>query len=476
MADNKTALMAHLIRRAGFGAPRDELDAYVSKGYEQTVEELIHPENQPDIDLFLVARYLPEYESLEAIDSNQQGLLYRMINTGRPLQEKMALFWHGILCTGHAKVDHGRQMTINIDMFRRHGMGNFRELLVELSKLPTMVQYLDNIDNHKEAINENYGRELLELFSMGVGMDGEFNYTEDDVKACSRAFTGWNLEPCMPVFPYGRSDWQFRYDSTDHDDSEKSFLGQTGRWNGEDIIDIVIQQPATARFIARHLYNYFVADEPQVPAWKDTPPRDMDAIRALEKVFTEGNYELRPVLSTLFNSDFFKNARFQKVKSPIEMVVGTMRLVKDHTEVKPGLHPIMMETGYMGQELLNPPSVEGWHTGKEWIDSGTLVERINFVAEQVGNPELPGVKLIIDRMLTKSTAGTSTMSAEEFVDECLDLMGPVEVSEKTHNSLIEHAKGAGPLTMGGEEEHDRFAQRVGEMLQLIVATAEYQYA
>ena len=108
MADNKTALMAHLIRRAGFGAPRDELDAYVSKGYEQTVEELIHPENQPDIDLFLVARYLPEYESLEAIDSNQQGLLYRMINTGRPLQEKMALFWHGILCTGHAKVDHGR--------------------------------------------------------------------------------------------------------------------------------------------------------------------------------------------------------------------------------------------------------------------------------------------------------------------------------------------------------------------------------
>ena len=472
MADRKTALMAHLIRRAGFGAPRDELEAYVARGYEQTVEELVHPENQPDIDLFLVGRYLPEYESLEAIDSNQQGLLYRWINTGRPLQEKMALFWHGVLCTGHAKVDHGRQMTINIDMFRQLGMGNYKTLLMELSKLPTMVQYLDNIDNHKDAINENYGRELLELFSMGVGMDGQINYTEDDVKACSRAFTGWNLEPCMPVFPYGRSDWQFRYDPSDHDDSEKTFLGQTGRWNGQDIVDIIIQQPATARFVCRHLYNFFVADEPQVPAWKDTPPRDMEAISTLEKAFVVNNYELRPVLRTLFNSDFFKNARFQKVKSPAEVVVGTMRLVKDHTEVKPGLHPIMMECTYMGQELLNPPSVEGWHTGREWIDSGTLVERINFVAEQVGNQELPGVKLIVDRM----SAGASTMSAQEFVDGCLDLIGPLEVSEKTRNSLVDHAKRGLPLNKGTEAERGQFARSVGEMLQLIVATAEYQYA
>ena len=263
-------------------------------------------------------------------------------------------------------------MTVYINLFREHGMGNFRTLLMELSTHPAMVYYLDNTDNHKGAINENYGRELLELFSLGVGMDGQFNYTEDDVKAASRAFTGWNVAPTLPVFPYGRSIWQFRYDPTDHDDSEKTFLGQTGRWNGEDIVNIALQQPAPARFISRHLYNYFVADEPQVPAWKDTPPQDVEAIKTLEKAFVDNNYEIRPVLRALFKSDFFKNARFRKMKSPAEVVVGTMRLVKDHTEVKPGLFPIMQETIFMGQDLLNPPTVEGWHTGREWIDSGTL--------------------------------------------------------------------------------------------------------
>ncbi len=476
MADNKINLMAHLIRRAGFGATRDELDAYVAKGYEATVEELLHPENRPDVDLFLMDRYLPEYSSLEAIDTNQQAWLFRMINTERPLQEKMALFWHGVMCTGFAKVDHARMMTVHIDMFRKHGLGNYKNLLVELSRHPTMVQYLDNIDNHKTAINENYGRELLELFSLGVGMDGQLNYTEDDVKACSRAFTGWNIEPALPVFPYGRAVWRFHYDPTDHDDNEKTFLGQTGPWNGEDVIDIIVRQPGTARFISRHLYNFFVADEPWVPAWKDTPPRDMEAIKILEKAFVDNNYELRSVLRTMFNSDFFKNSRFQKMKNPTEVVVGTMRLVKDHTEVKPGLYEIMKETTYMGQDLLNPPTVEGWHSGKEWIDSGTLVERINFVADQVGNLDLPGVKLIVNRMLTKYTVGTSAMSPETFVDGCLDFIGPLEVSEKTRETLIWYAKSGGPLIRGTDEERGKFARRVGEMLQMIVATAEYQYA
>ena len=185
---------------------------------------------------------------------------------------------------------------------------------------------------------------------------------------------------------------------------------------------------------------------------------------------------MRPVLRTLFNSDFFKNARFQKLKSPAEVVVGTMLLVKDHTEPKPGLFPISEMSGYMGQELLIPPSVEGWHTGKERIDSGTLVERINFVADQVGNLELPGVKLIVDRMLTRYTVETSTMSPPAFVDGCLDLIGPVEVSEKTRNTLIEHTEKSDELWRGGEQERIRFARRVADMLQLIVATGEYQYA
>ncbi len=468
MADNDIALMAHLMRRAGFGVARTELEALVAKGYEATVEELLHPENQADLEFDLMERYLPEYGELAGIESNQQGWIYRMINTKRPLQEKMSLFWHGIHCTGQAKVDHGRMMSVTIELFRQHGMGNFRDLLVELSKHPAMVYFLDNVDNHRGNINENYGRELLELFSLGVGMDGQFNYAEDDVKAASRAFTGWSNEPTMPVFPFGRDIWKFRYDPTDHDTDEKTFLGETGHWNGEDIVSIIVRQPGTARYIARHLYNFFVADEPQIPAWKDTPPRDPEAIEALERAFVAGNYEMRPVLRALFNSDFFKNSRFQKIKSPAEVVIGTMRLVKDHTEVKPGLFPIMQETTFMGQDLMNPPTVEGWHTGKEWIDSGTLVERINFVADQVGNLDLPGVQLIVERM----KAGPTNVSPEEFVDGCLDLIGPAQVGEGSHSSLVEYAKGGGEI----QRNSDNFPRRVAEMLQLIVATAEYQYA
>ena len=478
MADNEIAQMAHLLRRTGFGATRDELEAYVVKGYEATVEELLHPEDRPGVEMDLMERYLPEYGTGPGAESNHQAWVYRMINTKSPLQEKIALFWHGILCTGFAKTDDGQQLLGLINLFRQQGLGNYRDLLVELSKHPTMLQYLDNVDNHREAINENYGRELLELFSMGVGMDGQFNYTEDDVKACSQAFTGWNIEPTWPVFPYGRTPggWVFRYDSTDHDSSEKTFLGQTGRWNGDDVIAIIVSQPATARFISRHLYTFFVADEPQVPAWKDTPPRDIEAIKTLETAFVENGYEMQPVLRTLFNSDFFKNARFQKVKTPAEVVAGTMRLVKDHREVKPGLWPISQECIYMGQHLMDPPSVEGWHTGQGWIDSGNLVGRVNFVADRVGNLELPGVKLIVDRMLHTGTDDTAVMLPEDFVDGCLDLIGPVEVREKVRDSLSDHARNGGPLDRATEEQRRDFAQRVGEMLQLIVATGDYQYA
>ena len=448
-------------------------EAYVDKGYEATVEELLHTEDQPAWEEDIYLRDFPSFQDRPALEANQIIWTYRMIATKRPLEEKMALFWHGVLCSGYAKVDNGRELSVQIDMFRRHGLGSFRDLLTELSRNPAMVQFLDNIDNHKGSINENYGRELLELFSMGVGMDGQINYTEDDVKACSRAFTGWNLAPTLPVFPYGRSDWEFVYDPADHYNSEKTFLGETGRWNGEDIVDIIARQTATARFISRHLYSFFVADEPQVPAWKDTPPRDMEAIKTLEKAFVESNYNMHSVLGVLFNSDFFKSesVRFAKVKSPTEVVISTMRLVGDFKYPKPGLFPIAMEIRYMGQDLMNPPTVEGWHTGREWIDSGTLVERINFVSDQVGNIDLPGVRAIIDRL----SAQSDTTSPEGFVDGCLDLLGPLEVTEKTRDSLIAHTRQAGPLRRDTGQERSNFARRVGEMLQMVAASAEYQY-
>jgi uncharacterized protein (DUF1800 family) len=468
MANKDIALMAHLMRRAGFGAPYDELEARAAKGYEATVEELLHPETQPELERDIMMRYKTEWVSQAGLEGQQEEWTYRMINTKRPLEEKMALFWHGVLCTGHAKCEYPRQQQLEFDMFRRQGLGSFRELLQSLAQDPAMVFYLDNCMSHKGAINENWGRELLELFSLGVGMDGNENYSEDDVKEAARAFTGWTVTSAIPRYPYGRYETGFIYDPDDHDDEAKTFLGETGNFNGQDIIDIIVRQPGAARFVARHLYNFFVADEPQVPAWKDTPPRDPQAIKMLEDEYFRSNYDIGSMLRVLFNSDFFKNSRFTKVKSPAETVVGTMRLVGDFSTPKPGMNALTLNIRYMGQDLMNPPTVEGWHTGKEWIDSGTLVERINFTADQVGNTALPGVQAIISRLRSQG----STLTPEAFVEGCLDNLGAYEINDETREQLVDLAKSEGEIRTAGPG----FDQRVAQMLQSMVATTEYIFA
>src|SRR5918999_186017 len=468
MADKDIALMAHLMRRAGFGATYEELEARAAKGYEATVEELLHPEAQPDLEQDIMMRYQPQWLSQAGLEGQQEDWVFRMINTKRPLQEKIALFWHGIMCTGHAKCEYPKQQYIELDMFRRDGLGSFRDLLAGLASDPAMVFYLDNCMSHKDAINENWGRELLELFSMGVGMDNQANYSEDDIKEAARAFTGWTISNAIPRYPYGRYEAYFAYNPYDHDNEEKTFLGETGRWNGEDIIDIIVRQPATARFVSRHLYNFFVADEPQVPAWQNTPPRDPETIKMLEDEYFRSNYDIRSMLRVLFNSDFFKNARFAKVKSPVETVVGTTRLVGDFTFPKPGMPALVAEMRYMGQDLANPPTVEGWHTGQEWIDSGTLVERINFTADQMGNIALPGIRAIIERL----GAEGPTLTPERLVHGCLQLLGHYELPEDTRSMLLEHLQKGGELRTGTDD----FAQRVSQTLQLIVATQEYLFA
>jgi uncharacterized protein (DUF1800 family) len=466
MANHDIALMAHLMRRAGFGATYEELERRAAKGYEATVEELLNPESQPDLEMDVLQRHFIEWRDMNALEVNQAYWTYRMINTQRPLQEKVALFWHGILCTGNSKCEHGRQIQLQLDMFREIGMSTFPEILRGLSRDPAMVFYLDNCMSHKGAINENWGRELLELFAMGVGMDDHANYSEDDVKEAARAFTGWTITNAIPRYPYGRYESHFIYNPYDHDNDEKTFLGEKGNLNGDDIIDIICKQPSAARFVARHLYNFFVADEVEVPAWQRTPPRDPEAIKMLEDEYFRSGYNIGSMLRVLFNSDSFKNARFEKVKSPTEVVIGTMRLVKDFTSPKLGLNPLANNIRYMGQDLMNPPTVEGWHTGKEWIDSGTLVERINFAADQIGNTGLPGVKDIINRLGSENIVGP-----EQLVDRCLELVGSYELAEETRQQLIEHAQKGGQLSPGTEG----YSNQVGEVLQLIVATQEYQF-
>ena len=479
MAQTDIALMAHLLRRAGFGATRGELDEYVTKGYEATVEELLHPEEaSPALDDEDIDRryHVDQTSFLNRPMPNQAYWIRRMILTKRPLEEKIALFWHGVFATGWAKMFSARAVLRQVDMFRRYGLGSYRDLLVQLSQDPAMLFWLDNTENHDDAVNENYGRELLELFSMGVG-----NYTEDDVRQASRAFTGWTIRNASfhtlrsgrnSIWPYGEIDRHFLYRADDHDDGEKTFLGQTRAFDGEGIIAFICQQPATAKFIARHLYNFFVADEPQVPAWNTVPPRDPEAIETLMQAFIESGYEIRSVLRVLFNSDFFKNAPFARVKSPAELVAGAARLAGTYRFPHPDDHLLGVQIRAMGQSLLDPPSVEGWHTGKEWINSSALVERVNFAVDQLSDVNMPGVRSMIDRVQVQGTH----RSPEQLVDACLELMGPLDVPWDTRRDLIEQASSGWESGQEGDEFGRLPDDRVIDVFKLVAATPEYQLA
>ena len=465
MAAQDLSLVAHLMRRAGFGATTSELEALAKKPYEDVVEDILHPERFPEVERDLLDRYLAE---LHATMPVLVGIwLYRMVNTRRPLEEKIALFWHHVFATGSAKVSHPISSHNQVESFRRKGLSRLNELLLDLSQDPAMIFWLDNSENHKDEVNENYGRELLELFSMGVG-----NYSEDDIKNCARAFTGWTFTQPIPIYPQGDFPSEFEYRDWDHDNSVKTFLGETGRLDGKDIIDIIVKQPATARFVSRHLYNFFVADEPQVPAWNDLPPQDPEAVDALTKAFQDSDGEIRSVLRVLFNSDAFKQARHKRVKCPAELVAGVLKLVGTHTEPNTGLIDVGVATNAMGQELFNPPTVEGWHTGKEWIDGGALNERINFAVNELDDVTKPGIRKIVDRLASEDVS----LAPDRFVDKCVELAGDVNVSDVSRSAMLKSAETGGDLRFDTEEARNQSSARVGRMLQLIVSSREYQFA
>ncbi|MCH7843153.1 MAG: DUF1800 domain-containing protein [Chloroflexi bacterium] len=472
MISNDTVLMAHLLRRAGFGANRDELEEYLAMGYEGAVETLLNPSDPDNMPDDLIRRYHVEQSELRDLPGSAAYWMYRMISTSCPMEEKIALFWHSLFATGYVKLNQARALLNQVDMFRRSGLGSFEELLVELSKDPAMIVWLDNNENHGSAINENFGRELLELFSMGIG-----NYTEDDVKECARAFTGWTLGNAEymsiraakdSIWPYGRIAWHFDYRREDHDDGEKTFLGETGRFNGEEIIAIIVKQEATARFVATRLFQFFGADE--VTEAGETVIEEMMA------TYFSSGYQIRDMLRTLFHSGFFKSedARFARVKGPVEMVVGAIRMAGNYQSPSLGIEKVSNTMFFMGQGLLRPPTVDGWHEGAEWIDSGALVERVNFVAKELSDVHSPGVRSIIDRLEANSDQGV--LKPSDLADGCLDLMGPIQVSDATRSVLVDYASRHGDLDLNGHQPGDQAEQQVGNMLRLVAATREYQLA
>jgi uncharacterized protein (DUF1800 family) len=398
-ADWNYGRAAHLIERAGFGGTPDEIARLAAMTPRQAVDSLVDfdliPSDlkrfdesgiwDPGMDPFppsraeavrlarehgegLGEKIRPEgaqrrlqpvvdkfFYSLAAnsIETQRLGLWWanRMLSTRRPLEEKLTLFWHGHFATGENKTRDYRMMLRQNEMFRANAAGNLRNLLVGILKDPWMLVYLDNGENVKSHPNENFGRELLELFTMGVG-----NYTERDVREAARAFTGWT-----------NNVLEFKFDADQHDGGQKTFLGQSGPFNGEDIIDIILKQPVTAEFVSAKLYKFFVRDEvsPTVQA-------------NLGRTFRDSGYQLKPLMKQLLLSrDFYSEASTAtQIKSPVQLVVSTYK--KLGLREVPSIPDFGRMTGSLGQSLFDPPNVAGWAGGRTWITPSTLLQRGNL--------------------------------------------------------------------------------------------------
>ena len=290
------------------------------------------------------------------LETNRVGYWWanRMVSSPRPLEEKMALFWHGHFASNEAKVRDYRKLLAQLEIFQKQGLGNFRDLTVAVAQSPSMLAFLDAGVNVKGASNENFAREIMELFTMGVG-----NYTENDIREAARAFTGWNYV-----------NVNFVVNKDQHDDGEKTVLGKIGRFDGVDVIDIIMQQPCTADYIAGKIYRYFVREDLSPELQKQLGSR-----------LRNSHYEIRPLLETIFLSrDFYSRASVgTQIKSPVQLAVSTYH--KMGLANVPGVPDFNQATSVLGQQLFSPPTVAGWPNGQSWITPGLLLERANFARD-----------------------------------------------------------------------------------------------
>ena len=383
---------AHLLRRAGFGPLPAEVDRAVAAGCDRTVDALFgFPPDPPapavfddvraaegQLDTTLEAlratkqridlKTHPELRGLYQEVGRQHGRaivtlaawwLDRMATSPAPLQEKLVLFWHGHFTSGFGDVHDAIAMFNQNQLFRRSAAGSFAGLLDGVARDPAMLRYLNNDTNRKSHPNENWARELMELFTMGIG-----HYTETDVKESARAWTGWTLRD----YRTAEDRRAFAFKPMIHDDGPKMFLGQMGPWDGTDIMRILLAQAATPRWIAGKLAKFFVAPAP-----------DAALVEAMAHGLRAANYELAPVLKALFRSRAFyrPDAMLAQVKGPVEFAVGAVR----HLGINaPDWVRVYQAAGAMGQRLFFPPTVAGWHGGTSWINAGTIFARTDLAA------------------------------------------------------------------------------------------------
>ncbi|MFN4033993.1 MAG: DUF1800 domain-containing protein [Fimbriimonadales bacterium] len=449
--------LAHLRRRTGFSARASEVEPLLALGIEGAVDKLLESPYDHAIDDDAVLRVLQG--DMNNLDPRAVAAwwLYRMLVSQQPIQERLALFWHNHFATSASKVQAGRLMLIQVQLFQRLGLDNFHTLALEVAKDPAMMVWLDGNRNVKGKPNENFARELFELFTMGIG-----HYTERDIQEVARAFTGWSFSRATASFVFNRNQ---------HDDGEKEVFGKRDRFTGEQVIAMAVEHPATARHLARKFYQHFI---------NDVEPPDERTVEELARVFRESGYSIRALVRRLLLTPaFWSHLNWRKrVKSPVEFVVGALRQVGIGERLRAlnlgegagqrllaaYLRLATQWTRRIGQALLYPPDVAGWEWGKAWISSTTMLERMRF-AEFL----LPARRGVGFATLNELIGAPAPRTLEEFVQRLENLLD-APLQARTRQSLGEYLQQRG----GVNALRQRDRQTVQGALQIVFSAAEFQ--
>jgi uncharacterized protein (DUF1800 family) len=476
----------HLLRRAGFGARPDELDYYGQLSIAQAVDDLVNFEDTADdVDAFIGK---PGYVGTTTrgvfspqtnITDARQRWLFRMVHSERPLQEKMTLFWHNHFATGYSKIagtlgaaeatrylaakptEGAGRVRGQIEMLRQNALGNFRDLLIEVAKDTAMLVWLDGRTNTKAKPQENFAREIMELFTMGVG-----HYTEPDVYAGARVFTGWNLVRTGNVAD-GSQHFQFVYNPGQHDTASKTFsfaiypdgnrtipprAAADGMQDGIDFINALAANPNTGRYLAAKLWRFFVSE------FRDPDPGFVDRIAA---VYEQSRYEMRPVVrEVLLSRQFWDSSSYwARYAWPVEYVVRALKDVGwNGFSVDTAIGPLTN----MGQVLFEPPDVAGWDAGRTWFSTGAMLARMNFASTLTSNQRF--------NLVTAAKNAGAARSADALLSHFLDEVATPPMDSGVRAELANYLRATGAWT-GTDAQ---LQQKTAGLVHLIVGSPEYQ--
>jgi uncharacterized protein (DUF1800 family) len=425
-------LVAHLFRRAAFGAAPSQLEAAVAESPEAVVDHLLQSAEES-------SSFRDESDALAAtlMSTGEPRQLaawwaYVMLTTPHPLLERMTLFWHGHFAVSAAKVTDAALMLEQNRTFRRAALGEFRPLVHTVARDPAMLLYLDSATNRKARPNENFARELMELFCLGEG-----HYSEKDVQELARCFTGWEIR-----------QGKFRFNRFQHDGGEKNLLGKSGAFPDGEAIDWILDQPQAAVFIVGKLYREFVCDE---------PAPDLQLLQPLADEFRANNMQIAPVVRRILTSRLFysAHARARKVRSPVDAAIGLLRTFEGTANT----HRLAADLQQNGQGLFFPPNVKGWDGGRAWINSATILGRANMAARLVGDEKMRFGGGTLDEYFARHGA----VAPDQVVDLAMTLLLASPLPAKRRDGLIDVSRNSKDP-----------ARRAADVLRALATLPEFQ--